>query len=129
MTPHEISETIQNCLSKGLEERIGKHHIEEALDSLVPLLGIVPHLEKEVKLEITLQTYYEDRFDMMGTQGWQDFIEDVQALFTTYNGINSIETFEEFQKRKGQVDILQWLLSLKDVSEQSYEELLIEDTN
>lgn len=80
-------------------------------------------------MEITLQKYYEDRFDMMGTQGWQDFIEDVQALFTTYNGINSIETFEEFQKRKGQVDILQWLLSLKDVSEQSYEELLIEDNN
>ena len=80
-------------------------------------------------MEITLQKYYEDRFDMMGTPGWQDFIEDVQALFTTYNGISSIETFEEFQKRKGQVDILQWLLSLKDVSEQSYEELLIEDNN
>ena len=78
-------------------------------------------------MEITLQKYYEDRFHMMGTQGWQDFIEDVQALFTTYNGINSIETFEEFQKRKGQVDILQWLLSLKDVSEQSYEELLNEN--
>ena len=78
-------------------------------------------------MEITLQKYYEDRFEMMGTPGWQDFIEDVQALFTTYNGINSIETFEEFQKRKGQVDILQWLLSLKDVSEQSYEELLNEN--
>tara|TARA_R110000803_G_scaffold51016_4_gene105679 strand:- start:318 stop:659 length:342 start_codon:yes stop_codon:yes gene_type:complete len=51
MTPHEISETIQNCLSKGLEERIGKHHIEEALDSLVPLLGIVPHLEKTTEYD------------------------------------------------------------------------------
>ena len=78
-------------------------------------------------MEITLQKYYEDRFTMMATQGWQDFTDDVQALFNTYNGITNIESFEEFQKRKGQVDILQWLLSLKDVSEQSYEELLNEN--
>jgi hypothetical protein len=41
--------------------------------------------------------------------------------------VNTIETFEEFHKRKGQLDILQWILSLKDVSEQTYEELQQDD--
>lgn len=74
-----------------------------------------------------LQKYYEDRFSMMSTQGWRDLTEDVQSMFDSYNKINTAETFEEFHKRKGQLDILQWLLSLKDVSEQTYDELQQED--
>lgn len=74
-----------------------------------------------------LQKYYEDRFSMMSTQGWRDLTEDVQGMFDSYNKINTAETFEEFHKRKGQLDILQWILSLKDVSEQTYDELQQED--
>lgn len=74
-----------------------------------------------------LQKYYEDRFSTMATKGWKDFIEDVETFYENYNRVNTIETFEEFHKRKGQLDILQWILSLKDVSEQTYEELQQED--
>ena len=74
-----------------------------------------------------LQKYYEDRFTMMTTSGWKDLIEDVQTFYDNYNKVNTIETFEDFHKRKGQLDILQWILSLKDVSEQTYEELQQED--
>ena len=34
-----------------------------------------------------LQDYYENRFSMMSSQGWVDFIEDTQQLFDTYNKI------------------------------------------
>ena len=74
-----------------------------------------------------LQDYYEHRFATMSTKGWEDFIEDTQNLYDTYNKINTAESFEEFHKRKGQLDILQWILSLKDVSEQAYEELKNEE--
>jgi len=73
-----------------------------------------------------LQDYYENRFSMMSTQGWVDFIEDTQQLFDTYNKINTADSFEEFHKRKGQIDILQWILSLRGASEQAYEELKLE---
>lgn len=63
----------------------------------------------------------------MATQGWKDLIEDVQALFDNYNMVNSISTNEELHKRKGQLDILQWVLSLKDVSTQTFEELTLAD--
>jgi hypothetical protein len=78
-------------------------------------------------LDIKLQKYYEDRFTTMTTQGWTDFIEDVQALFDAYNQISTVESHEELHKRKGQLDILQWVLTLKNVSEQTYEELKNEE--
>ena len=74
-----------------------------------------------------LQQYYEDRFSTMATVGWKQFIEDVQALFDSYNNISTVDTHEELHKRKGQLDILQWVLTLKSVSEQAYEELQIAD--
>lgn len=80
-------------------------------------------------MEQELQEYYENRFSTMSTQGWVDFIEDVQAMFDAYNSLDTVNSPEDFWKRKGQVDILQWLLSLKDTSTQTYEELLKEDKN
>lgn len=74
-------------------------------------------------MEKELQEYYENRFNMMATQGWVDLIEDVQDMFDSYNQINTADSLEELYKRKGQIDILQWVLTLKQVSEQSYEEL------
>lgn len=70
-----------------------------------------------------LQEYYEERFSTMSTKGWKDFIEDAQNIYDSYNAINTVENFEDFHKRKGQLDILQWILSLQQVSEQTYEEL------
>lgn len=74
-----------------------------------------------------LQEYYENRFSMMASEGWTNVIEDVQELFDVYNKINTADSFEEFHKRKGQLDILQWILSLKGASEQAYEELKNEE--
>lgn len=75
-----------------------------------------------------LQDYYENRFDMMGSRGWKDLIEDVQNLHNAYDKVASIASPDDFYFRKGQLDILQWLLSLKEVSEQTYEELKNEET-
>lgn len=74
-----------------------------------------------------LQKYYEDRFSMMLTSGWVDFVEDVQAMLDAYNQVDGINSPDEFWKRKGQVDILQWILSLKQTSEQTYKELQDEE--
>ena len=70
-----------------------------------------------------LQEYYEERFSTMSSKGWKDLIEDVEKMYEATNQISSTDNFEGFHKRKGQLDILQWLLSLQQVSEQAYEEL------
>jgi len=75
-----------------------------------------------------LQEYFENRFSTMATIGWKDFIEDTQALFDVYAQVDTVNSVEELYKRKGQLDILQWVLSLKSVSEQTYKELQDEGT-
>lgn len=74
-----------------------------------------------------LQAYYENRFSMMATEGWKDLIEDAQKIFDALNNVLPIQNESELNLKKGQLDILQWLLSLKGSSEQSYESLLSGD--
>jgi hypothetical protein len=74
-----------------------------------------------------LQAYYEARFSMMATEGWKDLIEDAQKIFDALNNVLPIQNESELNLKKGQLDILQWLLSLKGSSEQSYESLLSGD--
>lgn len=70
-----------------------------------------------------LQKYYEDRFDMMSRQGWKDLEEDTKQMFEAYSKISSISTVEDLYYKKGQLDILVWLLKLKETSEEAFKEL------
>lgn len=70
-----------------------------------------------------LQKYYEERFNMMSTLGWKDLIEDAETMFKAYNHLTSVSNAEQLFFKKGQLDILNWILTLKEVSEKSYEEL------
>ena len=74
-------------------------------------------------MDKALQEYYEARFDMMSTQGWKDFIEDVEKIVEAYDRISEIKDTEDLWKRKGQLDILNWVLNLKRESEVACEEL------
>ncbi len=79
-------------------------------------------------MDTKLQSYYEDRFSMMATQGWQDLMEDAQKMFDALNQVLPIQTEADLHLKRGQLDILQWMLSLKNVSEQSYEQLMSGDS-
>jgi hypothetical protein len=70
-----------------------------------------------------LQEFYEARFDMMATKGWKDLMEDVDKMSITYNNLFEVSTEAELNFKKGQIDILLWLLSLKETSEQAWMEL------
>ena len=70
-----------------------------------------------------LQKYYEDRFSMMSEQGWLDLMVDVEAMLVSTNTLDGVDSIEKLHYRKGELSILNWLLSLKSVSEKSYEEL------
>jgi hypothetical protein len=74
-----------------------------------------------------LQAYYDARFSTMATQGWQDLMEDAQAMFNSLNHVLSIQNESDLMVKKGQLDLLQWLLNLKPASEQAYESLLSGD--
>jgi hypothetical protein len=69
-----------------------------------------------------LQKYYENRFGMMGSDGWNQFLEDLEAIKNTIT-IEGLSSAEQLWFAKGQLDIIGWVLSLKDASEKAYEDL------
>ena len=70
-----------------------------------------------------LQKYYESRFDMMGMDGWKELIIDIDNMIESLNNISVIPDEKTLQFRKGELSILTWLKTLKEVSERAYEEL------
>ncbi len=70
-----------------------------------------------------LQKYYESRFDMMSNEGWKDLTIDIDNMIESLNNISVIPDEKTLQFRKGELSILTWLKTLKEVSEQAYEEL------
>lgn len=75
-----------------------------------------------------LQQYYDERFSLFATKGWQELLEDLEAMLEQYEDITKIPDEQTLWYRKGQVDILQYLLNLKKLTEQTYEELSNENT-
>ena len=65
---------------------------------------------------------------MMSTQGWQDLMEDAQTMFNSLNHVLSIQSEADLMVKKGQLDLLQWLITLKPASEQAYEQLMSGDS-
>jgi hypothetical protein len=74
-------------------------------------------------LDQSLQKYYEDRFDMMSTEGWKDLTIDIDNMIESLNNLSVIPDEKTLMFKKGELSILTWLKTLKEVSERAYEEL------
>ena len=71
-----------------------------------------------------LQKFYENQFSMMATEGWKDFMEDVQKVLNSYDKLSSVTETHSLDFRRGQLDILTWLLGLRTAYEETYDQLL-----
>jgi hypothetical protein len=70
-----------------------------------------------------LQKYYESRFEMMGMDGWKELIIDIDIMIESLNNLSVIPDEKTLMFKKGELSILTWLKTLKEVSERAYEEL------
>jgi hypothetical protein len=73
-----------------------------------------------------LQDYYEDRFAMFASKGWRELIEDIKEFEKAVNTIDSATNGEQLQFRKGQLDMIRFLLNLETVSRDNYDKLVEE---
>jgi len=74
-------------------------------------------------LDKELQQYYEARFEMMATKGYTDLLTDVEGMIEQSGNLMATKSLEELHFRKGQLDILHWIRTLKKLSEESWEQL------
>ena len=72
--------------------------------------------------------FYERRFDLFALKGWIDLVEDFEQLKNNLVDIAQISTEQDLWYRKGQVEMINYLIQLKTLTEQAYEELINEDT-
>ena len=76
-----------------------------------------------MSLDPSLQKYYEARFDLMSKEGWKDLMEDIDTMIESLNNITTIPDEKSLHFKKGELSILTWLRTLKEVSERAFEEL------
>ena len=72
--------------------------------------------------------FYERRFDLFALKGWTDLIQDFEQLKNNLESLSQINTEQDLWYRKGQVEMINYLIQLKTLTEQAYEELINEDT-
>jgi hypothetical protein len=59
----------------------------------------------------------------MSTDGWKELTIDIDIMIESLNNISVIPDEKTLMFRKGELSILTWLKTLKEVSEKAYEEL------
>ena len=70
-----------------------------------------------------LQSYYEETFDMMSTEGWKYLIEDLTELETNLDNVRTVKDEQSLNYRLGQLDILDLILNRKKTCEEIFEQL------
>lgn len=76
-----------------------------------------------------LQDYYENRFSMMATQGWQDLLEDLEIMIKATDTLAGIDSEQQLHFKKGEMSILNWLKNLRDASAEVYDQLQAEEAD
>lgn len=70
--------------------------------------------------------FYERRFDLFALKGWTDLIDDLDTLKQQLQDLSQIRTEQDLWYRKGQLEMVNYFIQLKTLTEQAYEELINE---
>lgn len=75
-----------------------------------------------------LQRYYEDRIAMMSSRAWRELIEDIQKMRDSTDTVSGLDDMRKLGVRQGEVSMMDWFISIEQVSRDAYEELKSENT-
>ena len=70
-----------------------------------------------------LQKQYENYFDMFATQGWKQFVEDMDDIYNSYR-IEDIKTEQNLAYVKGERRMLHQVLSFEATMRRTYDSLM-----
>ena len=70
----------------------------------------------------TDQQFLEDRLTMMGSEGWLDLIQDFKNIERGVRDIDTMNSEKDLWHAKGQLHILNLVLSLENVTQLAVEQ-------
>lgn len=73
------------------------------------------------------EEYYNKFFDLFTTDGWKQLIEDLKQNALAINSVEATKDANDLYLRKGQLNVLAYLLNLEATVNTNFEELQKED--
>ncbi len=67
--------------------------------------------------------FLEDRISMTGTDGWLDLLEDLKNLEKNIVNLDNIKSEKDLWEIKGQLRVINFILSLENATHLALEEL------
>lgn len=78
-------------------------------------------------LDQETEQYYNKYFDLFGTPGWKQLIEELQQNALVINSVEATKDQNDLYVRKGQLNVLAYILSFETTINNNYEELTKSD--
>ena len=73
------------------------------------------------------EDYYNMYFDLFATDGWKQLIEELKENAISINSVEAVKDEKDMHFRKGQLNILAFVLNLESTVEATFSELKKED--
>jgi len=78
-------------------------------------------------LDQETEQYYNKYFDLFATSGWKQLIEELQQNALVINSVEATKDSNDLYVRKGQLNVLAYILNFETTTNNNYEELTKSD--
>ena len=69
------------------------------------------------------QQYYDNYFTLFSTDGWKQLIEELKQNALVINSVEATKDTNDLYMRKGQINVLAYILNLESTTNTNYDEL------
>jgi len=70
-----------------------------------------------------IQKYYDNYFTLFSTDGWKQLIEELKQNALVINSVEATKDTNDLYVRKGQLNVLAYILNLESTTNTNYDEL------
>ena len=78
-------------------------------------------------LDQETEQYYNKYFDLFDNDGWKQLIEELQQNALVINSVEATKDSNDLYVRKGQLNVLAYLINCEAATNNNYEELTSDD--
>jgi hypothetical protein len=73
------------------------------------------------------EQYYNKYFDLFNNPGWKQLIEELKQNALVINSVEATKDENDLYVRKGQLNVLAYLINFESATNNNYEELTSDD--
>jgi len=78
-------------------------------------------------LDKETEQYYNKYFDLFNNPGWKQLIEELQQNALVINSVEATKDSNDLYVRKGQLNVLAYLINFETATNNNYEEFTSDD--